>query len=322
MLSNRYARCVVVLAAILAAAGCASARPFIAPNFAASQPAVTGDLIYATASDGKSIDIFSYPEGKLVLKFAPPEGTIALAGLCSNKAGDVWVTALSKPVTKSAIIEGHVYLYARGANRILKTLTFERSRPFGCSVDPASGTLAVSTVSAASGGTSTLETFTPGSYGGRSYYSSNIDNYYYCAYDDGGNLFVSGQGTGTEMYLDELPKGAQGLSELKLDRYVSVSGMGQLQWSGGNLTLEDLTAGAIYRLRKSRSSVAFVGKTALTGWTGSGLSVIEGTTVMVPSGVSGTSIGFWKYPSGGQKMKSVASPNGLFALTVSNAGMR
>lgn len=284
-----------------------------------SESAVTrgasADLIYASGADGTHIYILSYPEMKLVRKFAPPAGTLSLQGLCSDTSGNVYVTSVMKG-SGSGRPSGHLYEYAHGGTKIVKTLTFYDTAPFGCSVDPKSKTLAISTV-----GLDTnhgeVWTYAPGSKYGKQYAVNDTQNYYYCAYDGSGNLFVDGQGYGTQMYLDEVKSGASQMSELTLDKYVSVSGMGQLQWDGAHMTLERFTAGAIDRLSVSGSQVKVVGKSPLYGWSGVALSTISGKTVIIPTGVSQTSIGVWTYPSGGKPQKTLSSPAGLVALTIS-----
>jgi hypothetical protein len=317
LVSSRGVRCALAASILSILAACGPA-PMVSRGPAQDEmtPRVAGnDLIYASGAAGRDIYVFSYPDGNLVETIAAPKGTIALQGLCSDTSGNVFVTSISPP--KNGIGQGHVYEYAHGQNKILKTLTFNNAIPFGCSVDPASGTLAVSTVGLDNRGGS-LETFTTAGYG-KSYYSYDIGNFYYCAYDDQGNLFVNGQGSGTQMYLNELPEGKNGLEDISLDKYVSISGMGQLQWDGHNLTLEDLTANAIYRLSFSGSSEKVVGTTHANGWNGAALSTIDGSSVLVPTGVSGAAIGFWKYPAGGNAVKTISSPSGLFALTISVA---
>lgn len=319
MISNRRARHYLAAGAVFLSAGCATAQPLVlqgpAQGPTASKRAASTDLLYASAADGTHIYVFSYPQGKLVRKFAPPAGTISLQGLCSDAKGDVFVTSVSKG-KGSGGDEGHLYEYAHGGTKVLWTLTFYDAAPFGCSVDPKSGTIAVSTIGIGSRN-GELWTYTPGSDNGNQYYSYDIHNFYYCAYDAKGDLFVNGEGAGTQMYLDELVRGKSQLIELSLNKYVSVSGMGQLQWDGKYMTLEHLTAGAIDRLSVSGSQAIIVGKTLLSGLNGSALSAIDGKTVLVPTGVSQTSIGVWKYPAGGKPLDSLPSPSGLFALTIS-----
>lgn len=316
MLTSREIRHALAVGVVFLFAGCGTVAA-VAPGLpdASKTKAASGDLIYATSADGKAIEIFSYPTGTYVRKFAPPAGTIALESLCSDKSGDVFVTGLLKP-TGSGYPQGRVYEFAHGGTKVVKTLELGSSRPFGCSVDPTSGTLAVASVGFRYGEGS-LETFAPGGY--TLYYSSDITEFYYCAYDNAGNLFVNGTGAGTQMHLDELGKGLKQLAQITLDQYVSVSGMGQLQWDGRRITLEDLTADAIYRLSISGPNAKVAGKTRLNGWDGFGLSSIASGSVIVPTGISGTGIGFWKYPAGGAMVRAVSSSEALYGLTVSRS---
>lgn len=324
MILNRMARRYFAAAAISFLTGCVAAQPLVLPGAAREgaplRRAPSTDLLYASATDGTDVYVLSYPQGKLVRKLAPPNGTISLQGLCSDSKGNVFVTSVSKG-KGSRGDEGHLYEYAHNGTKVLWTLTFSDAAPFGCSVDPKSGTIAVSTVGLGSN-TGEVWTYVPGSYYGKQYYSYDVRNFYYCAYDGQGNLFVNGEGTGTQMYLDEIVRGQSQLTELTLNKYVSVSGMGQLQWDGNYVTLEHLTAGAIDRLSISGSQATIVGKTLLSGWSGSALSTIDGKSVLVPTGVSQTSIGVWKYPSGGKPVNQISIPSGVFAVTISVGGSR
>ena len=80
------------------------------------------------------VNIYSYPADKLVGQLAGGFGSPE--GLCNDKAGNVFVTDTST---------GDVYEYAHGATQRLATL-YDNSAPlypFGCSVDPTTNNLAV-----------------------------------------------------------------------------------------------------------------------------------------------------------------------------------
>ena len=319
MLLNRQAHRFVAAGAISVLMGCAAIQPLEPPGpgqmRTVSLRAGSGQLMYASSTDGRHIYVFSYPQGKLAHQLTPPAGTISLQGLCSDASGNVYVTSISKG-KGSGGAEGHLYEYAHGGTNVLWTLDFYEAAPFGCALDPKAKTIAISTIGIGSRN-GEVWTFTPGSSSGKQYSTYNTRNYFYCAYDGKGDLFVNGVGSGTQMYLDELVSGKSQMIELSLNKYISVSGMGQLQWDGKNMTLEHLTAGAIYRFSVSGSQAKIVGKTPLSGWSGSALSTIAGRSVLVPTGVSQTGIGVWKYPSGGKLLKRLSSPSGLFALTIS-----
>jgi hypothetical protein len=277
---------------------------------AASAPGA--DILYASASSGSAVYAFSYPLGAAMGKIVPPKGTIALEGICSDAAGDIYVTALSGDE------EGHVYMYQHGGTRPVNQWNFERVVPFGCSYDGPSGKLAVSTVSlgVASGALFVIDTDSQES---SVYYSYDISNYYYCGYDAKGDLFVNGQGFGTQMKLAELRKGAKSLTDIALQPNISVSGMGEVQWDGHYITVEDLTDSRIYRLRISGAKATVAGTAQLSGWNGPALSWIQGSTVVVPTGIGGASLGAWKYPRGGKPTKTAKAPGGMFGVTVSVA---
>ncbi|MFY9719471.1 MAG: hypothetical protein WAK16_07485 [Candidatus Cybelea sp.] len=272
------------------------------------------DLIYATSTSGNAIYAFSYPTGKLVGKIVPPSGTISLQGLCADNLGYFYVTSFSGRHGGHGAA-GHLYKYRHGATRPKTDFTFGGTEPFGCAFDATTKTLAVSAISL--GVTAGFVETIPISGSGKIYYSYYVSNYYYCGYDDKGNLFVNGTGAGPVMYLEELRKGASGLKELALNRSLSDSAIGQVQWDGRNITLEDLTDSALLRLSISGSKAKVVGTTHLDGWYDATLSWLNGSTLLVPTGGKNTKLGFWNYPSGGKATRLVDAPAGLFSVTVS-----
>ena len=158
------------------------------------------DLLYASdRQSGVSVDVLSYPKGNVVgqLKFHGMP-----YGLCSNRSGDVFI-----PVWSSQTNTNYIYEYAHGGTEPIATLT-DSGVPFGCAVDPTTGNLAVTNVFGLGTG------FPPGNvaiYAGAqgtpSYYSdSAITLYGFCAYDDAGDLFVTGQRLGDP--IGELPEGS------------------------------------------------------------------------------------------------------------------
>ena len=211
-----------------------------------------------------------------------------------------------------------MYEYLHGATHPTSQWNFEGLEPFGCSYDATTGALAVTTVSL---GVSAGALFVIGSssQGSGVFYDYNISNYYYCGYDSKGNLFVDGQGAGTQIHVAELRKGSKSLTDIDLQHSISVSGMGEIQWDGHYITIEDLTASSILRLRISGSKAIVAGTTRLSGWNGPTLSWIHGSSITIPTGVTGATLGSWRYPAGGKPAKTAKAPSGLFGVTVSVA---
>ena len=301
--------------------GCTGSQPVLVPSFesAASRqlPAANGDILYASAAAGNYVYEFSYPLGGAIGKLAPPSGTIALQGLCSDKYGDFFITAVHG-APKGSEKSGFVYEYQHGGTHPFALWKFEGVAPFGCSYDSASGNLAITTVSlGVTAGALFVES--TNSHGSGIYYDYNISNFYYCGYDNKGNLFVVGQGAGTQMQLAELRKGARSLTDIALQKSISLSGMGEVQWDGHYITIEDLTAGAIYRLRISGSKATVAGTTHLNNWNGPTLSWIEGSTVLIPTGIGDSTLAAWRYPAGGKPIKTAKGSSAMFGVTVSVA---
>lgn len=320
---NRCVLGIVFMAAL--PTGCMGFQPNLAAHAdraAGIPPAssyTSGDILYASASTGNAVYAFSFPLGRLIGKITPPKGTISLQGLCSDSHGHVYVTALSE-APRGHVQYGHVYRYSHGGTRPTKHWDFVGTEPFGCSYDQSTGDLAVTTVSL--GVTAGALMVIGASSQGGVYYDYNISNFYYCGYDGDGNLFVDGQGFGNQLRFAELRKGAHTLTDIELQRSISLSGMGEVQWDGHYITIEDLTASSIYRLRVTGSKASVVGTTHLSGWNGPTLSWIQGSSVAIPTGGSGAVLGSWKYPAGGVPSKTQKGPGGLFGVTVSIGSQR
>jgi hypothetical protein len=320
---NRCVLGIVFMAAL--STGCKGFQPNLAAHTDSigarllPSSSTSRDILYASASTGNAVYAFSFPLGGPIGKITPPKGTISLQGLCSDLHGRIYVTALSGAPPGHAQY-GHVYRYSHAGTRPTYHWDFVGVEPFGCSYDQSTGDLAVTTVSlGATAGA--LMVIGAGSQSGV-YYDYNISNFYYCGYDGDGNLFVDGQGFGSQMRFAELRKGARTLTDIELQRSISLAGMGEVQWDGHYITIEDLTASSIYRLRVTGSKASVVGTTHLAGWNGPALSWIQGSSVAIPTGGSGAVLGSWKYPAGGAPSKTQKGPGSLFGVTVSIGDQR
>ena len=300
----RYAFSSSVAAAMLA--GCGGSQPPIGAPGAMPQSraiathagsggswmlpeAKSEELVYL-AGDGKSY-VVSYRTGKLVGMIDNGAG-----GVCSDANGNVFLT------TPNA-----VYEYAHGGTTPIASFSVAGDTN-SCSVDPATGNLAV-TVFDGSGGYN-VAIFKDAS-GPPTTYSDDID-LPYCGYDKNGNLFTDGFGSsGTA--LTELPAGGGSFENITVSPSIALD-PGTVQWDGRYITVEG-GAGevkrppVIYRLRVSGSGARVIGTTRLKlrrpHFTAQ-LSWIQGGAILAPFSSPGhglaSNFGVWPYPRGGKPL--------------------
>lgn len=271
------------------------------------------DLIYADTATTGLLYVFSYSSGKLVGTISG--GAQSQGSLCSDRKGDVFVTGVQNG---SGL--GLIYEYAHGSSTPKQVLQEPGVWPDGCSWDPTTGNLAVSAWNWASG-VSGVNVYR-NARGAPTYYEdAEIIDYAFCGYDGSGNLFVNGQGSGNNMYLAELPKGAGGFINLKFAKYVNFLTMGQLQWDGQHITLEDYATHAIYRLAVSGFSAKVLGVTRLHRWRPPSLALswIVGDRAFVATGPQDADIAAWPYPQSGRATKIATAPASIFSIAYSAA---
>jgi hypothetical protein len=275
------------------------------------------DLIYADSSSGADTYVFSSPSGKLVGTIVG--GAQVQGSLCADAHGHIFVTGLQNEGSGLGLI----YEYAHGKTEPVRVLQEPGVIPDGCASDPTTGDLAVSAWNWASG-VSGVNIYRKAR-GVPSYYEDDeIIDYAFCGYDDKGNLFINGQGSGSAMYFAELPKGSSSFTNLRFSKYVDFFDMGQIQWDGSHITVEDFSTHAIYRVRVSGSNANVAGITRLKKWDASqlGLSWIAGDTVLAPTGVQDSEIGLWKYPGRGEPTRTIGTPGSVFSVAFSPAQRR
>lgn len=283
------------IAAAMAFAGCAGGNltvPSVATHSAASwmaPDAKKNTLLYVSDLGTNQVDILSYPKGT-------PEGTLsgfgAVHGGCVDRAGNVFIT------------DGHnsqILEYAHGGTSPIATLDDGTFGPTGCSVDRKSGTLAVANISAVYGSSPGNIAIYKNASGGATYYSdSNIYLYYDCAYDNKGNLYVTGSDENGNFRLAELPHRGKTLAIIRLDQQIYVPG--GVQWDGKYVDVEDQGAGyhgsTIYEISVSGSTGTKVGTTALSGSADVLQFALYHHKIIGGNIGSAPNVMFWKYPSG------------------------
>ncbi len=256
-----------------------------------------GDLFYVAGLN--HMWILSYPQGRVEASFdteAEPRG------ICSDSSGDVFV-----PTGGKEILE-----YAHGATQPTTTLQEATDNySWACSVDPLTGNLAVTNNTEEQEYEGNVAIF-PDAQGTPTYYQdSSIWTYWFCGYDDQGNLFVDGDAA-----FAELPNAGADFANLSLSKNIDASG--QIQWDGKHITVASSWAASIWRLAISGSKATVLGSTHLTGrhFDRQDGSWIEGQTVAAPRGGARPKMDIWEYPHGGQPITITHFGKRAFLLAV------
>jgi hypothetical protein len=243
-------------------------------------------LLYVSDGGTGTVYVFALPKGNAVQTLT---GFAQARGECADARGDVFIVDSQQSVIRE---------YAHGGKNPIKLLDDRGFGPTDCSVDPATGNLAVTNpknVAIFSGAK------------GRPVYvrDLSIANYYFCAYDDKGDLFVDGLHYRTRtVALAELPKGKTAFMDIALNE--SLSYAGGVKWDGRYLAMAGGTA-AIYRFKISGRGGTKVGVTEIGRSSGVYAFCIESRAVYVPGlfhNRDQANARAYAYPAGGKAFKS------------------
>jgi hypothetical protein len=266
--------------------------------------ATINDLLYVSNVGSNSVTVYSWRTGKLMGTlngFSDPQG------LCSDATGNVYIVDAGA---------SRVYEYAHGGLSPIDVFPDYPDFPVDCSVDPTTGNLAVTNVFTESGPGNVL-VYLPGQVIVKD--APNITNFYYCAYDTSGNLFVDGTAASNVFGFAELPYNAQGNTMTPIALNQNIDAPGGVQWRGKHVAVGDSANAVIYQFRISGSGGTKVGSTPLTGSSEVGQFWIKGTNVIGPDR-GNNDVGFWKYPGGGQATKILTDGISIpFGATISLA---
>jgi hypothetical protein len=271
----------------------------------AAGPAGRGALVYVAT--GENVYALTYPAGKQVFTLNVPG-----YGLCADARGNIYV-----PQTAT----GEILVFAHGAATPTRTL-HSIDQPLGCAVDPKTGDLAVTN---AASGAGTVAVYPAAQDQPQYYFDASITQFGQCGYDDRGDLFVDGSGSGN--FLAELPAGGGAFANFALDGHFVA--YGSVQWDGTHITLSNPATRVVYRVRPEGSTVKVVGTTQLRGWTtmytGGWPYVqtwLQGTTALAQLDALGD-LGRWRYPEGGkieQLIGRVGNGNAtIYGIAISRA---
>ncbi|MGA7354265.1 MAG: hypothetical protein WBW76_02410 [Candidatus Cybelea sp.] len=270
------------------------------------------DLLYASSTYNCNVYVFTYPRGKLVQTInSCAFGFGPAFGLCTDSSGDVFM----------AMGEGFsIFEFAHGGTKPIAQLEDDSLLPVGCSVDAKTGDLGVASV------TGNVAIFKNASGTPEIYSLPNISEFFFCTFDDRGNLFADGEHNDRTFALAELPKGGSALHEIMVSGNVGAGFA--LQWDGHHIAVGETQASnefVLDRVRISGSVAKIVGTTALTAAPNTFMPFqfwIQGGTI-VQSENGNAEIGFWNYPRGGAQTNGIQiAGSTLVGVTVSLAGRR
>ena len=296
---------------ILAACGSGSGPV----NPAAAQPqrvapaAKKSALLYVSDPIKNIVNVYSFPQGKLVRTLTPvadPEG------LCADESGHVWVVE----TVYSKIVE-----FARDGTKPIATLTESPQYPDGCAVNRITGDLAVANNNSGGSDPGSVAIYR-GARGTPTLYSDRAMWFvYWLDYDDAGNLFVDGTSwndRGRQFRFAELPSGESKMIGIKLNGG-TIKFPGGVQYVNGGVAIGD---GRKHIYQTSGGSI--VGRTVLEGACNVNQFSIEGTRVVAPStcGTAGhpgpAGVLIYDYPAGGAPIKKLTGFKVPFAALVTN----
>jgi DNA-binding beta-propeller fold protein YncE len=269
-------------------------------------------LLYV--SDAGTFEVYAYAFPSLALMgtltgFNRPQGE------CSDRAGNVWITN-----TNSL----NLLEYAHGGTNAIADLADPTGYPVGCAVNPATGDLAVTNLFDLSGGGEVLvyknARGTPRPYG-----NPALHYCYFDAYDDKGNLYVSGSSNGGAYLLTLLKPGGTALSHVALTGG-TIYFPGGVAWDGSSLVLGDQKCGnrdasCLYRASVSGATAHITGVTALKNACDVAQASIAGKQVAGGDyeycGTRHSSVDLWPYPAGGTPDKRITRTQTPVGTTIS-----
>jgi hypothetical protein len=299
-------------AAALSLAACSSAssgapevlRQIPAPASQTSswmlREATSENLLYVSDIGTNEVDVYPYPSGSLVGKLS---GFGSVAGLCANKAGDVFVVDEAGPVQ----------MFAHGGTSPIRKLT-TTGAPYGCAIDPTTGNLALTNLSSYLYGTIAIYPKANGT--PKQYADTSVDSTFFCGYDTHGNLFVDGWNRSAAPILLKLAKNGKQFG-MPYNLNSNDKNPTGVQWDGKYVAVGNRGSGVVYRIDGS------TGKTVQTITLKKALNVeqlwLDGSTLIGPNFQVNGAVGYWHYPAGGTATKTLSSFSEPFGTTISLA---
>lgn len=270
-----------------------------------SPDAAQRDLLYVSNANG-TVSVYRYWQHTLVgvlTNFSKPQGE------CSDRAGNVYIADSANK---------KVYEYAHGGKKPIRVLSEAPLQPYGCSVSPANGDLAVANAAGDEYTPGNLTIYPHGTGTPKTYQGPYDDHFINCAYDDRGDLFANSQIVYYYSFFYEiafyyLPKRGPNLIPEKLsDPYFS-SGwpyVYAVSFDGKYWVVDAANELFLYKININPQ---YIGKIEFTGNYGIGPATLlrktlagRATQIAGAADTRSTSaVDYWKYPDGGSPIYSI-----------------
>jgi hypothetical protein len=312
------------ICAILAVTACGQGPVDLAQSeLTAPSSVAKTDLLYVS-NGSREVTVYNYKTRKLVQiirGFQDPKGE------CADGRGDIFIVDAKLK---------QIFEYQHGQRKPIKTLTNPKYVPYGCSVSPATGDLAVANNAKVGGGNGGIAIYR-GATGRPKIYPNVLSSPIGCAYDNLGDLFVvsyftygTGHAWATFAYL---PKGARSFIRIVqlpgIKDYSQPQNVNGVRWDGEYWAV--LYSGNIYEYSIDNNGTAtLANKTVLYKnglvWNPGEFWIANGEVVTVETYQDTTltedAINYWNYPSGGSLLDSINSylndPYGVAVSETSN----
>jgi hypothetical protein len=278
------------------------------------------DLMYISDPGVGGIEVRSYaPPRYRLLGLIPMPVRGGYSYLCLNKEQDLFATGSST-----------VFEYKHGAMSPFRILGGIVGFPYGCAVDPVTGTLAVANDEGyplqiaevsffkKNRGTHTTVSL-PESFKGAQH----------PAYDGSGDLFVGAvvAGSPPRFALLELPKDKKQFVEVTLDETFSEFGNGGMVWDGTYLDIADFEKNVIYQFAIAGTNGTTKATITLQRSYNIGGFFVEGSTLIAPAFSKPSPgsppgpglVNLYNYPAGGKKTGVIRGVSYPWSVVVSLA---
>jgi hypothetical protein len=264
------------------------------------------NLAYVADALSNALFIFTYSPNAMRYVGYVALGSTPLAE-CVDKAQDVWVVTSS-----SLLLE-----FAHGGTTPIATIGTGSLMPAGCSVDTASGDLAVAGADF-NGGIGAAFIYKKA----KGVPIDVVDDQYElsdCAYDGKGTLYADRDVTTIDLSVDVLPKGSKTFQTVTTNQ--TFRRPGGMQWAAPYLVVGDSDNNVAYRFTVSTNHISVADSITLEQTSRVGLFAIYRKRIVAPQSsvddVANGLLSIYHYPQGGTRISTIGGMSLPVAVAIS-----